>query len=300
MRTHRLFALATILFTLCLAAPARAALHLFTVAEAFSSADGSVQFIRLHCNFSSQNFFNGSFISCTSGATVHTLNFDHNLDTNLSTANSDVLIATANFAALSGVTPDFIIPADFIIRTGGTINFGGFNSMVYGPLPTNGQHSLTPGNVQMVNMPRNFARVSGSVNVPPGSCCVATTCSVAVAVSCTGTFSLGGTCNPNPCVPTTGACCRGSTCAVTTQAACTGAFNAFTSAGAACNPAAGPGTNTSPCCKADFNHIGGASVQDIFDFLNTWLASSPIADFNGGGLDVQDIFDFINAWLAGC
>jgi hypothetical protein len=52
-------------------------------------------------------------------------------------------------------------------------------------------------------------------------------------------------------------------------------------------------------CRADFNG-GGLSVQDIFDFLNAWLAGDSRTDFNGGGLAVSDIFDFVNAWLAGC
>ncbi len=54
-------------------------------------------------------------------------------------------------------------------------------------------------------------------------------------------------------------------------------------------------------CPADFNHIGGLTVQDIFDFLNAWFAADSAADFNhAGGLTVQDIFDFLNAWFAGC
>jgi hypothetical protein len=56
-----------------------------------------------------------------------------------------------------------------------------------------------------------------------------------------------------------------------------------------------------PGCAADFNGIGGLSVQDIFDFLNSWFGGAPNADFNGDGvLAVQDIFDFLNAWFAGC
>ncbi len=53
-------------------------------------------------------------------------------------------------------------------------------------------------------------------------------------------------------------------------------------------------------CPADFNRSHGLSVQDIFDFLNAWLAGDADADFNGGGLGTSDIFDFLNAWLAGC
>ncbi|HMN39256.1 MAG TPA: GC-type dockerin domain-anchored protein [Phycisphaerales bacterium] len=60
-------------------------------------------------------------------------------------------------------------------------------------------------------------------------------------------------------------------------------------------------------CPGDFNASGTLSVQDIFDFINAWLAS-PVpgqivnpADFNEDGeISVQDIFDFLNGWFAGC
>lgn len=58
---------------------------------------------------------------------------------------------------------------------------------------------------------------------------------------------------------------------------------------------------SAPSCPADFNHAGGVTVQDIFDFLGAWFSSSLSADFNGiGGLTVQDIFDFLGAWFSGC
>ncbi len=53
-------------------------------------------------------------------------------------------------------------------------------------------------------------------------------------------------------------------------------------------------------CRADFNRAGGVTVQDIFDFLNAWLAGNAAASFNGGALNVQDIFDFLNQWMTGC
>jgi hypothetical protein len=63
-----------------------------------------------------------------------------------------------------------------------------------------------------------------------------------------------------------------------------------------------------PECPADFNNVGGVTVQDVFDFLADWISQSsggPVnlasADFNGtGGVTVQDIFDFLAAWNAGC
>ena len=54
-------------------------------------------------------------------------------------------------------------------------------------------------------------------------------------------------------------------------------------------------------CAADFNTVGGVSVQDIFDFLAAWFAGDTRADFNTiGGVSVQDIFDFLGAWFQGC
>jgi hypothetical protein len=57
----------------------------------------------------------------------------------------------------------------------------------------------------------------------------------------------------------------------------------------------------SRACLADFNCQGGLNTQDIFDYLNAWLAGNASADFNKvGGLSTQDIFDYLNAWFAGC
>lgn len=91
------------------------------------------------------------------------------------------------------------------------------------------------------------------------------------------------------------ACCRGSTCSVIASAQCTGRSIAGATT---CNTAANAVT---PCCKADYNQSQSVTVQDIFDFVNAWFASNPLADFNGaGGVTVQDIFDFVGAWFNGC
>jgi hypothetical protein len=68
----------------------------------------------------------------------------------------------------------------------------------------------------------------------------------------------------------------------------------------ATDPKVGEGNlNVVPACPCDFNG-NGLSVQDIFDFINAWMAGSSAADFNGDGLQVQDIFDYLNCWFAGC
>jgi subtilisin-like proprotein convertase family protein len=101
----------------------------------------------------------------------------------------------------------------------------------------------------------------------------------------------------DPCDLTTGACCQGSNCMLATQAICAGPNRAFAGAGTICNV---PGNLSTPCCKADFNHVGGQTVQDIFDYLVAYFQSQPDADTNGGGLSVQDLFDFLVSYFAGC
>ena len=62
-----------------------------------------------------------------------------------------------------------------------------------------------------------------------------------------------------------------------------------------------PVPSAPPACPADFNGVGGITVQDIFDFLAAYFNGDVSADFNGvGGLSVQDIFDFLAAYFAGC
>lgn len=56
-----------------------------------------------------------------------------------------------------------------------------------------------------------------------------------------------------------------------------------------------------PLCPADFNGIGGVTVQDIFDYLNAYFGGDPLAEFNGaGGISVQDLFDYLGAYFTPC
>jgi hypothetical protein len=135
-----------------------------------------------------------------------------------------------------------------------------------------------------------------------GACCVSNVCSLTCESICLanlGTFQgVGSTCSPDPCNPAVGACCRGSTCLVEAQTACTGVNTGFAGAATVCNVFGA--NNTSPCCFADFNHVGGITVQDIFDFLAVYFSGSSTADINGGGIGVQDIFDYLASYFTGC
>ena len=139
-----------------------------------------------------------------------------------------------------------------------------------------------------------------------GGCCYPNgTCQVQGSTDCAnagGTAQASGsTCSPNTCPVASGTCCRGSTCVTGVAAsACTGSDTLYISGGATCNAT---GNHKTPCCEADFNHVGGVTVQDIFDFLSAWFAKNPIANItsNGSGAPtVQSIFDFLSAWFSKC
>ena len=104
---------------LLLATQAHAGHHLWRFTEAFTNSSGSVQYIELHTADANEQAIGGFGITSNTG----TFNFVTPLSTS-ATANTSILIATSNFAALSGaVTPDYILPANFISPSGGTLNY---------------------------------------------------------------------------------------------------------------------------------------------------------------------------------
>ena len=165
------------------------------------------------------------------------------------------------------------------------------------------------------------AHVGGTVAGPAGSTCGPSSCTPQTAccfpngtcqvLDAAGCVSAGGTsnaataCTPNPCPqPSTGRCCVGARCVITADAnACTAlvggsAGSNFTANATTCNAA---GVFNTPCCFADYNKVGGVTVQDIFDFLSGWFSNNPNANVAGDGTapTVQDIFDFLAAWFSG-
>jgi serralysin len=150
-----------------LSAPAGAAFHLFRINEIYSSADGTVQFIELKESTGSnfESFWQGQTLTSMQGATTRTFTFPTDLP-NTQTASRSVLIATPAFAALAGVTPDFVVPAPFLFPGGGAINYAGVDSVAYDPLPTDGITSINRNGVQALSSPTNFAGQTGSLIAP--------------------------------------------------------------------------------------------------------------------------------------
>jgi hypothetical protein len=139
--------------------------HSWDFTEAFSNADGSVQYVEIFCPVNGEAGL-GPF---TLTSTTNTLNFVTNLSTS-TTMNTWVLVATSNFSGLAGgITPDYIVPANFFPVGGGTFNYaGGADIWNYGAVPTDGVNALQRNGSTAVNSPRNFAGASGSVNLAGG------------------------------------------------------------------------------------------------------------------------------------
>ena len=114
--------------------------HLWQIDQAFSSADGKVQFIELHDPSNGEDLLSGHFIK----SNEHTFTFPGNLSTD-ATANKHFLIGTTSYAALPGAaTPDYIVPDNFFNPAGDSFDYADVDSFSFtaGQMPTDGVNSL--------------------------------------------------------------------------------------------------------------------------------------------------------------
>ena len=151
------------------ASTAQAAFHMFRLSAIYSNADGTVQFVVLRecCGSDGESFWNGITLRSTGGAGTQTLAFPRNLPSG-DTAGKSVLVATQGFADLGLITPDYIIPANFLSIGGGSLNYGGVSQMTFGAMPTDGR-MLLAGGTAVPNQAVNFAGQTASVGAAPAS-----------------------------------------------------------------------------------------------------------------------------------
>jgi len=142
------------------ALPAAATFHLWHMQELYSNADGTVQFLEFSTSAGGQQSLAGHNLGSTSGGTSHDFDFTSNLPGD--SANKTFLVATAGFAALGIVTPDYVVPNGFFFFAGGSVNFAGVDTWNYGQLPGGNQSLQRNGTVGAAS-PRNFAGQTGSL-----------------------------------------------------------------------------------------------------------------------------------------
>src|SRR5262249_30491148 len=125
---------------LALSGAADASFHLFRIMQAYSNADGSVQYVVLTATAGGQQFISNHTIKAIQGATTHSYTFANDLPEDTAMGGGDpsyggyygggsqsyrsFLIATQGFAALGIVTPDYVVPNGFFFTSNGTINYG--------------------------------------------------------------------------------------------------------------------------------------------------------------------------------
>ncbi len=125
---------------------------------------------------------------------------------------------------------------------------------------------------------------TGCNAVPTGSCCITGACTVVTQANCTGNWTSGGVCSPNPCPQPTGACCTGGTCATTTQAACNGAWTS----GGACSPNPCPPLNDDCANRAGLGL--GTQAFDTTNATTDGVTHSPACLFFNNSQIYKDIW----------
>ena len=136
--------------------------HLYHIEEIFSNADGTVQFIELFTTDTGESEWDGKTITVTQGGTTNSFTFPNDLP-NGATAGKSVLIATAGFAALGIVTPDYVVPNGFLFTSGGSVNFANVDVVDYAALPTDGTHSVDEDGTVGTASPTNFQGATGQL-----------------------------------------------------------------------------------------------------------------------------------------
>ncbi|MEP6996749.1 MAG: hypothetical protein ABI900_03820 [Betaproteobacteria bacterium] len=164
----------TIVALALVATAARAEFHTFQIDELYSNADGSVQYVVLHESqgFNGENLLAGHFLTSTHLGVMNFYMFSNNLPGGgcdgygcraSPTAHARVLIATAGFAALNLVSPDYVIPNGFLPTDGGTLNYALVDQVTFASLPTDGINALSRSGMVIPNVATNFMGASGSV-----------------------------------------------------------------------------------------------------------------------------------------
>ena len=150
---------------LLVSAVAHAAFHLYTIEQIYSNADGTVQFVVLTTNINGENFWSAGaqMTSVATGGPTQNHAFTTNLPSS-STAGTRVLVATQGFADLHLITPDFIIPNNFIPTGAGSLTYVS-SKLQWQSLPTDGVNSLYVSGVAP-NMATNFAGQSVAISAP--------------------------------------------------------------------------------------------------------------------------------------
>jgi len=140
----------------------------WSITELFTNSDGQIQYIELSSASANQGGLSGISLISSSAQGEAEFNFDDDL--NGDTAGASLLLATDDFANLTGLTPDFILPNGFIPLVSGSLDFAqGTDTVEYsaGQMPLNGEQAISGELQPIVPEPTNFAGLSAPLSVDP-------------------------------------------------------------------------------------------------------------------------------------
>jgi hypothetical protein len=213
---RRILKIFTWVVALLLGQSAYASFHLWRIAEIYSNANGTVQYIELATSVAGQQFVSGHQVSTSQNGTTHSFILPDDLPGN--SINHKFLIGTQSFASLGIVTPDYVVPDGFLFQPNGSVNFSGVDIMTYSALPTNGVNALDRAGNIVVNAPTNFQGATGTVGAPqvPPQC---TLTAIPAVITAGASSTLIPSCSPTATsYAWTGGTCNGTkapTCMVT-------------------------------------------------------------------------------------
>ncbi|MBT4161452.1 MAG: hypothetical protein HOC70_02275 [Gammaproteobacteria bacterium] len=130
--------------------------HGWSPVEAFSNADGTLQFVEMTTNGNGESSLTAAKLDATNLSTNAFKQFTIADLSSSSTAGKSLLIATSGFEAVYGITPDFIIEDNFLTMTAGDVWYNQALTWSDG-LPIDGWQSYATGGVIQAATPKNFS-----------------------------------------------------------------------------------------------------------------------------------------------
>jgi hypothetical protein len=143
---------------------AHASFQSWTIDEAYSNADGTVQYIVLKESQGKDGANNLAGVALLSTHSGFAKSWIFGLDLpGTSTANRRVLIATQALAASGLIAPDYVMPDRFLATDEGSVQLAGVSSLGWANLPTDGADALFAMRGPAPNVATNFSGQSVSV-----------------------------------------------------------------------------------------------------------------------------------------
>ncbi len=160
---------ASLILTLACAPSLQAAVEQWAIFEAFTNAEGDVQFVELLSPTDVQSDLPSVALSSfdSEGNLIASVLLEN--DSLLESTNTNVLFATQSFVDNTGLEADQIIPDGFLPTDGGRVEFAdgvAFLNLVVGQVPLNGEQSIGFGEIIAFASPTNSERLTATVAEP--------------------------------------------------------------------------------------------------------------------------------------